>query len=133
MPAAKNDKIDALTQEVRNLKSEVKELRILLMYQILKTEDQRFHGSDTLLALSKQALEVAVERLADLERKTDERARVVQRSTKEPGTSRKEISKPMVDVDKEIAILKKEMAVSLRNAAKEIEEANAEEDEEDTK
>jgi hypothetical protein len=132
MPAAKNDRIDALIQEVRDLKSEVKELRILLLYELLKTEDQRFRSSDTFLALTKQALKVAVEQLADLERKTDTQAREVQRSTKEPVTSRKDFSKPMVDVDKEIAILKKEMATSLRNAAKEIEEEDANEEGEDT-
>ena len=132
MPAAKNDRIDALIQEVRDLKSEIKELRILLMYELLKTEDQRFRSSDTFLALTKQALKVAVEQLADLERKTDTQAREVQRSTKEPVKSRKDVSKPMVDVDKEIAILKKEMATSLRNAAKEIEEEDADEEEEDT-
>jgi hypothetical protein len=132
MPAAKNDRIDALIQEVRDLKSEIKELRILLIYELLKTEDPRFRGSDTLLALTKQALKVAVEQLADLERKTEVQAREVQRSTKEPVKSRKDVSKPMVDVDKEIAILKKEMATSLRNAAKEIEEEDAEEEKEDT-
>jgi hypothetical protein len=132
MPAAKNDRIDVLIQEVRDLKSEIKELRILLMYELLKTEDQRFRSSDTFLALTKQALRVAVEQLADLERKTDTQAREVQRSTKEPVKSRKDVSKSMVDVDKEIAILKKEMATSLRNAAKEIEEEDADEEEEDT-
>jgi tRNA A37 N6-isopentenylltransferase MiaA len=132
MPAAKNDRIDALIKEVLDLKSEIKELRILLIYELLKTEDPRFRGSDTLLALTKQALKVAVEQLADLDRKTDVRAREVQRSTKEPVRSRKDVSKPMVDVDKEIAILKKEMATSLRNAAKEIEEEDADEEEEDT-
>ena len=132
MPAAKNDRIDALIQEVRDLKSEIKELRILLMYELLKTEDQRFRGSDTLPALTKKALKVAVEQLADLERKTDAQAPAVQRSTKEPAKSREEVSKPRVDVDKEIAILKKEMATSLRNAAKEIEEEDTEEEKEDT-
>jgi hypothetical protein len=132
MPAAKNDRIDALIQEVRDLKSEIKELRILLMYELLKTEDQRFRASDTPLTLAKQALKVAVEQLADLERKTDVQAREVQRSTKEPVKSRKDVSKPMVDVDKEIAILKKEMATSLRNAAKEIEEEDGDEKKEDT-
>jgi hypothetical protein len=129
MPTAKNDRIDALIQEVRDLKSEIKELRILLMYELLKTEDQRFRSSDTFLALTKQALRVAVEQLADLERKTDTQAREVQRSIKEPVKSRKDVLKPMVDVDKEIAILKKEMATSLRNAAKEIEEEDADEEE----
>jgi len=132
MPAAKNDRIDALIQEVRDLKSEIKELRILLMYELLKTEDQRFRSSDSLLALTKQALNGAVEQLADLERKTDAQARDVQRSTEESVKSRKDVSTPMVDVDKEIAILKKEMATSLRNAAREIEEEDADEEKEDT-
>lgn len=136
MPAVKNDRIDALIGEVRDLKSEIKELRILLMYEILKTDDQRFRGSDTLIALIKQALKGAVEQLADLERKTDAQAggaqRSTERSTKEPVKSRKDVSKPIVDVDKEIAILKKEMATSLRNAAKEIEEEDAEGEKENT-
>lgn len=132
MPAAKNDRIDALIQEVRDLKSEIKELRILLMYELLKTEDQRFRSGDSLLALTKQALNGAVEQLADLERKTDAQARDVQRSTEESVKSRKDVSTPMVDVDKEIAILKKEMATSLRNAAREIEEEDADEEKEDT-
>jgi len=131
MPAAKDDRIDALIQEVRDLKSEIKELRILIMYELLKTEDQRFRSGDSLLALTKQALNGAVKQLADLERKTDVQAREVQRSTEEPEKSRKDVSTPMVDVDKEIAILKKEMAQSLRNAAREIEEEDTDEETED--
>jgi hypothetical protein len=132
MPAAKNDRIDALIQEVRDLKSEIKELRILLMYELLKTEDQRFRSGESLLALTKQALNGAVEQLADLERKTDVQAREVQRSAEEPVKPRKDASTPMVDVDKEIAILKKEMAASLRNTAREIEEEDADEEKEGT-
>jgi hypothetical protein len=131
MPAAKDDRIDALIQEVRDLKSEIKELRILIMYELLKTEDQRFRSGDSLLALTKQALNGAVKQLADLERKTDVQAREVQRSTEEPEKSRKDVSTPMVDVDKEIAILKKEMAQSLRNAAREIEEEDTGEETKD--
>jgi hypothetical protein len=131
MPAAKDDRIDALIQEVRDLKSEIKELRILIMYELLKTEDQRFRSGDSLLALTKQALNGAVKQLADLERKTDVQAREVQRSTEEPEKSRKDVSTPMVDVDKEIAILKKEMAQSLRNAAREIEEEDTDEETKD--
>ncbi len=130
MPAAKNDRIDALIQEVRDLKSEIKELRILLIYELLKAEDPRFRGSDTLLALTKQALKGAVEQLADVQAREVQQS--TKRSTKEPVKSRKDVSKPMVDVDKEIAILKKEMATSLRNAAKEIEEEDAEEEKEDS-
>ena len=134
MPAAKNDRIDALIQEVRELKSEIKELRMLLMYELLKKEDQRSRGrfNDTLLAFTKQALKAAVEQLADLERKTDTEARDVPRPTKVPVKTRKEAPKPMVDVNKEIAILKNEMATSLRNAAKDIEDEHAEEGEEGT-
>jgi hypothetical protein len=134
MPAAKNDRIDVLIQEVRELKDEVKELRMLLVYELLKTEDQRSRGrfNDTLIAFTKQALKAAVEQLADLERKTDREARHVPRSTKVPVKSRKDKPKPTVDVDREIAILKNEMATSLRNAAKEIEEERVEEEKEDT-
>ncbi|MGA3359766.1 MAG: hypothetical protein ABSC87_06120 [Halobacteriota archaeon] len=134
MPAAKNDRIDALIQEVRELKSEIKELRMLLMYELLKKEDQRSRGrfNDTLLAFTKQALMAAVEQLADLERKTDTEARDVPRPTKVPVKTRKEAPKPMVGVNKEIAILKNEMATSLRNAAKDIEDEHAEQEKEDT-
>jgi hypothetical protein len=134
MPAAKNDRIDALIQEVRELKSEIKELRMLLMYELLKKEDQRSRGrfNDTLLAFTKQALKAAVEQLTDLERKTDTEARDVPRPTKVAVKTRKEAPKPMVDVNKEIAILKNEMATSLRNAAKDIEDEHTEEEKEDT-
>ena len=134
MPAAKNDRIDALIKEVRELKSEIKELRMLLMYELLKTEDQRSRGrfNDTLLAFTKQALKAAAEQLADLERTNDTPARDLPRSTNVPVKSRKDAPKPMVDVDREIAILKNEMATSLRNAAKDIEEEHAEEGKEDT-
>ncbi len=134
MPAAKKDRIDALTQEVRELKGEIKELRMLLMYELLKTEEQRSRGrlNDTLFTFAKQALKAAVEQLADLERTTDTDARERQRSTKVPVKSRKDAPKPTVDVDREILILKDEMASSLRNAAKEIEEDHAEEEKKDT-
>ena len=134
MPAAKNDRIDALIQEVRELKSEIKELRMLLMHELLKTEEQRSRGrfNDTLLAFAKQALKAAAEQLADLERKTDTPARDAPRSTKVPVKSRKDAPKPMADVDREIAILKNEMATSLRNAAKDIEDEHEEEEKEDT-
>ncbi|MGZ4863780.1 MAG: hypothetical protein ACXV5H_01315 [Halobacteriota archaeon] len=132
MPAAKNDRIDVLIQEVRELKSEIKELRILLMYELLKKEDRRVRSGDSLLELTKQALNGAVEQLADLERKPGVQTRAEKRSTAEPTKARKGAPMPMVDVDKEIAILKKEMATSLRNAAREIEEEGADEEKEDT-
>jgi hypothetical protein len=132
MPTAKKDRIDTLIQEVRELKSEIKELRMLLMYEFLNTQDQRSRGSDTLLVLTKQALKAAVEQLADLERNTNTQARDAPQAVKVPLKSRNDAPKPMVDVNREIAILKKEMATSLRNAAKEIEEEGAQEDTEET-
>ena len=130
MPAAKDDRIDALIQEVRELKSDVKELRMLITYELLKTEQHRSRGrfNDTLLSFAKQALKAAVEQLADFEGKTDTRARDRPRPTKVPVKSRKDVRKPMVDVDKEIAILKNEMATSLRDAAKDIEDEHAEDE-----
>ncbi|MGA2885055.1 MAG: hypothetical protein WBW25_03300 [Halobacteriota archaeon] len=134
MPAAKDDRIDALIQEVRELKSDVKELRMLITYELLKTEQHRSRGrfNDTLLSFAKQALKAAVEQLADFEGKTDTRARDRPRPTKVPVKSRKDVRKPMVDVDKEIAILKNEMATSLRDAAKDIEDEHAEDERENT-
>jgi hypothetical protein len=113
MPAAKDDRIDALIQEVRELKSDVKELRMLITYELLKTEQHRSRGrfNDTLLSF-----------------KTDTRAPDRPRPTKVPVKSRKDVRKPMVDVDKEIAILKNEMATSLRDAAKDIEDEHAEDE-----
>jgi hypothetical protein len=134
MPAAKDDRIDALIQEVRELKSDVKELRMLITYELLKTEQHRSRGrfNDTLLSFAKQALKAAVEQLADFEDKTDTRARDKPRPTKVPVKSRKDVRKPMVDVNKEIAILKNEMATSLRDAAKDIEDEHAEDERENT-
>ena len=134
MPAAKDDRIDALIQEVRELKSDVKEHRMLITYELLKTEQHRSRGrfNDTLLSFAKQALKAAVEQLADFEGKTDTRARDRPRPTKVPVKSRKDVRKPMVDVDKEIAILKNEMATSLRDAAKDIEDEHAEDERENT-
>ncbi|MGP8132740.1 MAG: hypothetical protein ACLQAL_00480 [Halobacteriota archaeon] len=134
MPAAKDDRIDALIQEVRELKSDVKELRMLITYELLKTEQHRSRGrfNDTLLSFAKQALKAAVEQLADFEGKTDTRARDRPRPTKVPVKSRKDVRKPMVDVDTEIAILKNEMATSLRDAAKDIEDEHAEDERENT-
>jgi len=128
MPAARDERIDTLIQEVRDLKSDIKELRMLVTYELLQKEQQRSRGTfnDTLLSFTKQALNAAVEQLADLESKTDSRARDKPRPTKVPVKSRKDVRKPMVDVDKEIAILKNEMATSLRNAAKDIEDEHAE-------
>jgi hypothetical protein len=134
MPAAKDDRIDALIQEVRELKSDIKELRMLVTYELLKKEEQGSRGrfNDTLLSFTKQALKTAVEQLAALEGKTDTRARDRPRPTKVPVKSRKDVRKPMVDVDREIAILKNEMATSLRNAAKDIEDEHAEDERKDT-
>ncbi len=130
MPAANDARIDTLIQEVRDLKSDIKELRMLVTYELLQKEEQRSRGrfNDTLLSFTKQALKAAVEQLADLEGKTDTRARDRPRPTKVPVKSRNDARKPMVDVDREIAILKNEMATSLRNAAKDIEDEHAEDE-----
>ena len=134
MPAAKDERIDTLIQEVRELKSDIKELRMLVTYELLQKEGQRSRGTfnDTLLSFTKQALKAAVEQLADLEGKTDTRAQDRPRPTKVPVKSRKDVRKPTVDVDREIAILKNEMASSLRNAAKDIEGEHAEDGREAT-
>jgi len=134
MPAARDEKIDTLIKEVRELKSDIKELRMLVTYELLQKEEERSRGTfnDTLLSFTKQALKAAVEQLADLENKTDTRARDTPRPIKVPVKSRKDARKPTVDVDKEIAILKNEMATSLRNAAKDIEDEHREDEREDT-
>jgi hypothetical protein len=134
MPAANDERIDTLIQEVRELKSDIKELRMLVTYELLQKEGQRSRGTfnDTLLSFNKQALKAAVEQLADLEGKTDTRAQDRPRPTKVPVKSRKDVRKPMVDVDREIEILKNEMATSLRNAAKDIEDEHAEEESKET-
>jgi len=128
MPAANDERIDTLIQEVRELKSDIKELRMLVTYELLQKEEQRsrVRFNDTLLSFTKQALKAAVEQLADLGSKTDTRAQDRPRPTKVPVKSRKDVRKPMVDVDREIAILKNEMATSLRNAAKDIEDEHRE-------
>ena len=118
MPAARDERIDTLIKEVRELKSDIKELCMLVTYELLQKEQQRSRGTfnGTLLSFTKQALKAAVEQLADLESKTDNRARDKPRPTKVPVKLRKDVRKPMADVDKEIAILKNDMATSLRNA-----------------
>ena len=132
MPAANDERIDTLIQEVRDLKSDIKELRMLLTYELLQKEGQRSRGTfdDTILSFTKQVLKAAVEQLADLEGRTDTRDHDRQRPTKVSVKSRKDVRKPMVDVDREIAILKNEMATSLRNAAKDIEDEHAEDESE---
>jgi hypothetical protein len=134
MPAARDEKIDTLIKEVRELKSDIKELRMLVTYELLQKEEGRSRGTfnDTLLSFTKQALKAAVEQLADLEGKPDTRAQETPRPTKVPVKSRKDVRKPTVDVDKEIAILKNEMATSLRNAAKDIEDEHRDDEGEDT-
>jgi len=128
MPAANDERIDTLIQEVRELKSDIKELRMLVTYELLQKEEQRsrVRFNDTLLSFTKQALKAAVEQLVDLGGKTDTRAQDKPPPTKVPVKSRKDVRKPMVDVDREIAILKNEMATSLRNAAKDIEDEHRE-------
>ena len=134
MPAANDERIDTLIQEVRELKSDIKELRMLVTYELLQKEEQRsrVRFNDTPLSFTKQALKAAVEQLADLGGKTDTRAQDRPRPTKVPVKSRKDVRKPMVDVDREITILKNEMATSLRNAAKDIEDEHREDESKET-
>jgi len=133
MPAANDERLDALVHEVRELKSDIKELRMLVVYALLKTEEQRSRGrfNDTIISLAKQALKAAVDQLADLESKTPS-TKDTPEPTKVPVKSRKAVRKPTVDVDKEIAILKNEMATSLRDAANDIEDEHVKDDAEDT-
>ena len=134
MPAANDERIDALIQEVRELKSDIKELRMLVTYELLQKEGQRSRGTfnDTPLSFTKQALKAAIEQLVDLEGKTDTRAQDKPPPTKVPVKSRKDVRKSMVDVDREIAILKNEMATSLQNAAKDIEDEHREDESKET-
>jgi hypothetical protein len=133
MPDTNDERIEALVQEVHELKSDIKELCMLVVYALLKTEEQRARSrfNDTLLSFAKHALKAAVDQLAELEGKMSSSARDAQQSTKVPVKSRKAARKPTVDVDKEIAILKDEMAASLRNAANEIEDERAKDERED--
>jgi hypothetical protein len=124
MAAARDERVDVLIQEVRELKRDIKELRLLLVYGLLKTEEQRSRGgfNDTLLAFAKQALKAAIDQLAEPDHETGTHVAKKPRSTRASAKSREDARKPVVDVNNEIAILKKEMAKSLREAAKDVDD-----------
>jgi hypothetical protein len=130
MPTANSERIEALTQEISGLRNDIKELRMLLLYQLLKTEEERSRGTfnDTIFVLAKQAIKRVADQLAELDRKPDKANRDERRSTKMPVKPDRTAQKPTVDVNKEIAILKNEMAKSLRDAAEDIEEGESKED-----
>lgn len=119
MSSANNDTIDVLIHEIRELRHDIKELRLLLLYGLLKTEGEsrgRFNG--TLLAFAKQALKAAAEQLAELDRESGTQA--AKGRSRKSVKSRKDAQTPTTDVNNEIAILKREMAKSLREAANDV-------------
>ncbi len=130
-----NERIDTLTEEISGLRDEIKELRMLLLYQLLKTEEERSRGTfnATLLALARQAIRIVADQLSEPERTgRDTAKREKRRQTKVPVNSDRITPSPLVDVNKEIASLKGEMAKSLRDAAEDIEEGQTSEEEDDT-
>ncbi|MGZ4904485.1 MAG: hypothetical protein ACXV6K_08730 [Halobacteriota archaeon] len=134
MPTDSNERIDTLIAEISGLRNDIKELRMLLLYQLLKTEEERSRGAfnATLFALARQAARVVADQLSEPERTTRDTAkREKRRQTKVPVNADRVTPRPLVDVNKEIAILKDEMAKSLRDAADDIEEDKAPEEEDD--
>jgi hypothetical protein len=111
---------DALVREIRELRHDITELRLLVLYGLLKAEEEpRGRLNETLLALAKQALKAAAGQLAELDRESHVET-TKRRPTKVAVKSRQEGRTPTADVNDEIAILKREMAKSLRDAAKEV-------------
>jgi hypothetical protein len=120
MSSANGNTADVLIHEIRELKHDITELRLLLLYNLLKTEEEpRGRLNEALLAFAKQTLKAASEQLADLDRKSNTRAAKSQ-PTRTPVKPHKEEQTPIVDVNNEIAILKREMAKRLREAAKDV-------------
>ncbi len=130
-----NERLDALIAEISGLRDDVKELRMLLLYELLKTEEEQSRSTfnATLFSLARQAIRMVADQLSEPERPTRDTARrEKRRQAKVPVTSDRPTPQPVVDVNKEIAILKDEMAKSLRDAADDIEEDAASEEDEDT-
>ncbi len=129
-----NERLDALIAEISGLRDDVKELRMLLLYELLKTEEEQSRSTfnATLFSLARQAIRMIAEQLSEPERTTrDTERREKRRMAKVPVTSDRPTPQPIVDVNKEIAILKDEMAKNLRDAADDIEEGTTSEEEED--
>ncbi len=131
MSADPNERVDALITEICGLRNDIKELRMLLLYELLKTEEERSRGTfnATLFALARQAVRMVADQLSEPERAARDTAKREKRQkTKVQVDSDRVTPNPLVDVNKEIAILKDEMARSLRDAADDIEEDHEEEE-----
>ncbi len=128
MPDDTDTRIDSLAAEISGLRNDIKELRMLLLYELLKTEEERSRGTfnATLFALARQAARVVADQLSEPERTREREDRGKRRQTKASVDSDRAAPSPLVDVNREIAILKDEMAKSLRNAADDIEEGTSE-------
>jgi len=125
-----SEEMRALGTEIRELKNEVKELRLLILYRLLKEEQRSTERIDNVVPFAKQVLKMALERLLQPEMKNQEEEREATKpATKIKATSKEELNHPLVDVEREIKVLKNEMAKNLRDAARDIEEED--DDEED--
>lgn len=134
MPADSNEHIETLIAEIGGLRNDIKELRMLLLYQLLKTEEERSRGTfnATLYALARQAAKMVADQLSEPERTTRDTAKhKKRRQAKAPVSADRATPSALVDVNKEIAILKDEMAKSLRDAADDIEEGQESEEDDD--
>lgn len=119
-----SEDIQELAANVKELKNEIKELRLLLLYRLLKEEQRSTETLDKVVPFTKQVLKMAVEKLLQPEMKDhegDERE-VTKPVTKKKVPPKEELNQPLVDVEREIKVLKDEMAKNLRNAAREIED-----------
>jgi len=120
MSSSNENTTDALVREIRELRHGITELRLLVLYDLLKAEaEPRGRLNETLLAFAKQALKGAAEQLAELDRESNV-GTTKRRSTRVSVKSRQDGQTPTADVNDEIAILKREMAKSLRDAAKDV-------------
>jgi hypothetical protein len=119
-----SDEIQALAANIKELKNEIKELRLLLLYRLLKEEQRSTETLDKVVPFTKQVLKMAVEKLLQPEMKDHEgeEREATKPVTKIKATSKEELNQPLVDVEREIKVLKNEMAKNLRDAAREIEE-----------
>ncbi len=127
-----SEEMRALGTEIRELKNEVKELRLLILYRLLKEEQRSTERIDNVVPFAKQVLKIALERLLQPELKNQEEEREATKPvTKIKATSKEELNHPLVDVEREIKVLKNEMAKNLRDAARDIEEEEDDDEEDD--
>ncbi len=121
-----SEDVQELAANIKELKNEIKELRLLLLYRLLKEEQRSTETLDTIVPFTKQVLKMAVEKslqpeMGDHEGDEREATKPVPK-TKIKAPSKEELNQPLVDVEREIKVLKNEMAKNLRDAAREIEE-----------